>query len=88
MWRAICRCVNASLEVHGQYEVTYGSDGVTRSRFIGCALSLIVKDRGVQGCVIAPVLFNILFDCVVRLALSEMPEGCGVDVYPRCWVLL
>lgn len=35
--------------------------------------------RGVrQGCVIAPLLFNTFFDCVVRLALAEMPEGCGV----------
>ena len=35
--------------------------------------------RGVrQGCVIVPLLFNIYFDCVVRLSLAEMPEGCGV----------
>ncbi len=35
--------------------------------------------RGVrQGCVIAPLLFNIYFDCVIRLSLAEMPEGCGV----------
>jgi hypothetical protein len=35
--------------------------------------------RGVrQGCVIAPLLFNVFFDCVVRLSLAEMPEGCGV----------
>jgi len=35
--------------------------------------------RGVrQGCVIAPLLFNIYFDCVVRLSLAEMPDGCGV----------
>jgi hypothetical protein len=30
-----------------------------------------------QGCVIAPLLFNVFFDCVVRLSLAEMPEGCG-----------
>jgi hypothetical protein len=36
--------------------------------------------RGVrQGCVIAPLLFNTIFDCVVRLAVSRMPEGCGVQ---------
>jgi hypothetical protein len=35
--------------------------------------------RGVrQGCVIAPLLFNVFFDCVVRLSLAIMPEGRGV----------
>jgi hypothetical protein len=35
--------------------------------------------RGVrQGCVIAPLLFNVFFDCVVRPSLAEMPDGCGV----------
>jgi hypothetical protein len=35
--------------------------------------------RGVrQGCVIAPLLFNVFFDCVVRLSLAEMPAGCAV----------
>jgi hypothetical protein len=36
-------------------------------------------ERGVrQGCVIAPLLFNVFFDCVVRVAVAEMPAGCGV----------
>jgi hypothetical protein len=36
-------------------------------------------NRGVrQGCVIAPLLFNVYFDCVVRVALAEMPDGSGV----------
>jgi hypothetical protein len=40
--------------------------------------------RGVrQGCVIAPLLFNIYFDSVVRLALPEMPEGCGARLAYR-----
>jgi hypothetical protein len=33
-----------------------------------------------QGCVIAPLLFNVFFDCVVRQALAAMPEGCGVQL--------
>ena len=33
-----------------------------------------------QGCVIAPLLFNVFFDCVVRQAMAEMPEGCGVHM--------
>jgi hypothetical protein len=28
--------------------------------------------------VIAPLLFNVFFDCVVRLSLAQVPEGCGV----------
>jgi hypothetical protein len=31
-----------------------------------------------QGCVIAPLLFNVFFDCVVRQAQAAMPEDCGV----------
>jgi hypothetical protein len=30
-----------------------------------------------QGCVIAPTLFNIYMDFVVRQAMAQMPEGCG-----------
>jgi hypothetical protein len=33
-----------------------------------------------QGCVIAPLLFNVFFDCVVRQALAAMSEGCGVHL--------
>lgn len=33
-----------------------------------------------QGCVIAPLLFNVFFDCVVRQAQAAMPEGCGVQL--------
>ena len=33
-----------------------------------------------QGCVIAPLLFNIYMDFVVRQAMAQMPEGCGVKL--------
>ena len=33
-----------------------------------------------QGCVIAPMLFNIYMDFVVRQALAQMPVGCGVEL--------
>jgi hypothetical protein len=31
-----------------------------------------------QGCVIAPLLFNMFMDLVVRAAADKMPDGCGV----------
>ena len=31
-----------------------------------------------QGCVIAPLLFNVFIDFVVRQALARMPSDCGV----------
>jgi hypothetical protein len=36
-----------------------------------------------QGCVIAPLLFNIYMDFVVKQALAQMPEGCGVKLAYR-----
>ena len=33
-----------------------------------------------QGCVIAPTLFNVFIDMVVRKALMCMPENCGIRV--------
>ena len=36
-----------------------------------------------QGCVIAPLLFNIFMDCVLKQALAEMPEGCGIRLSYR-----
>jgi hypothetical protein len=33
-----------------------------------------------QGCVIAPMLFNVYIDFVVRQALARMPDACGVSV--------
>ena len=34
-----------------------------------------------QGCVIAPMLFNIFMDFVIKKALERMPKGCGVKVH-------
>ena len=34
-----------------------------------------------QGCVAAPMLFNIFMDHVVKKALNRMPEGCGVHIH-------
>ena len=33
-----------------------------------------------QGCVVAPLLFNVFIDFVVRQALARMPSTCGVSV--------
>jgi hypothetical protein len=34
----------------------------------------IVNSGVRQGCVVAPLLFNVLLDFVVRQALADMPE--------------
>jgi hypothetical protein len=39
-----------------------------------------VKSGVRQGCVIAPLLFNIYMDFVVKQALAQMPSGCGVKL--------
>jgi endonuclease/exonuclease/phosphatase family metal-dependent hydrolase len=39
-----------------------------------------VKSGVRQGCVIAPLLFNIYMDFVVRQALAQMPPDCGVKL--------
>ena len=36
-----------------------------------------------QGCVIAPTLFNIFLDFIVKQALARMPQGCGVRLHAR-----
>jgi len=33
-----------------------------------------------QGCVVAPLLFNVLLDFVVKQALADMPKDTGVSV--------
>jgi hypothetical protein len=33
-----------------------------------------------QGCVIAPLLFNMFMDFMVKAALADMPNGCGVKL--------
>jgi hypothetical protein len=45
-----------------------------------------------QGCVIAPLLINIYMDVVVKQALAQMPDGCGLklaycaDGNYRAWI--
>ena len=39
-----------------------------------------VRGRVRQGCVISPLLFNIYMDFVVKQALAQMSEGCGVEL--------
>lgn len=39
-----------------------------------------IKSGVRQGCVIAPCLFNVFIDFVIRLTLSRMPANCGVKV--------
>lgn len=34
-----------------------------------------------QGCVAAPMLFNVFIDHVIRKALSRMPDDCGVRIH-------
>ena len=34
-----------------------------------------------QGCVVAPMLFNIFLDHVVREAMDRMPANCGVALH-------
>jgi hypothetical protein len=49
---------------------------------MGCVVSEWFDVRGGvrQGCVIAPLLFNIYMDFVVRQAMAQMPEVCGVKL--------
>ena len=36
-----------------------------------------------QGCVIAPTLFNVVIDFIIRKALRLMPENCGISLRTR-----
>jgi Reverse transcriptase (RNA-dependent DNA polymerase) len=38
-----------------------------------------------QGCVIAPTLFNVLMDLVIKKALLRMPDDCGIKFKRRGW---
>jgi hypothetical protein len=50
---------------------------------LGCSIGeWFPIGRGVRRAV-APLLFDVFFDCVVRVALAEMPAGCGVSLAYR-----
>lgn len=36
-----------------------------------------------QGCVIAPTLFNVIIDFIIRKALRLMPANCGISIRTR-----
>jgi hypothetical protein len=60
------------------------TDSTAAVRIAGQVGSSFATTSGVrQGCVIAPALFNIFLDFVVRKALREMPADCGVHLRVR-----
>jgi hypothetical protein len=57
------------------------SDTFAAVRLAGKVGSRFRVSAGVrQGCVIAPTLFNVFIDVVVRKALTRMPENCGIKI--------
>ena len=63
-------------DLHSGTDAAVRMDGKLGSRF---RVSSGVR----QGCVIAPSLFNIFIDLVIKKALSRMPENCGIKIKSR-----
>jgi hypothetical protein len=60
------------------------TDNMSRVRLDGQVGTEFKVTSGVrQGCVIAPTLFNVFIDMVVRKALSRMPAGKGISIQKR-----
>jgi Reverse transcriptase (RNA-dependent DNA polymerase) len=60
------------------------TDNIARVRLGGKLGSEFKVTAGVrQGCVIAPTLFNVYIDMVVRHALRRMPPDCGIHIRSR-----
>lgn len=38
-----------------------------------------VSNKVKQGCVLAPILFNLLFTCILRQAMQDFEEGVYID---------
>jgi hypothetical protein len=79
LWRVLRAYGVPSLLVELLMDLHTGTEAIVR---LGTVMgeSFVVSAGVRQGCVIAPLLFNVYIDFVVRQALARMPDTCGVSV--------